>query len=217
MLQFIKNIIQLVFSPDWGWEDLEQECDKRFLDTRVSETADSGDFQRGATFTSQRGKWDEQVAQSTFLRCFLPFVAVCSLSELMRVVYGTADLVDAFIRAAISFMTLFLASQVGRFALQFYCPRLIDSNTDPADLRGRWFMLTIYPLAFLAIVEMLANMVKVHIALLGFLPFYVVFIIWKGWRFAGIEERNVGPFMILATASILGSAYLIDFALGRLI
>ena len=63
MLQFIKNIIQLVFSPDRGWEDLEQECDKRFLDTRVSETADSGDFQRGATFTSQRGKWDEQVAQ----------------------------------------------------------------------------------------------------------------------------------------------------------
>lgn len=47
MLQFIKNIIQLVFSPDRGWEDLEQECDKRFLDTRVSETADSGDFQRG--------------------------------------------------------------------------------------------------------------------------------------------------------------------------
>ena len=31
MLQFIKNIIQLVFSPDRGWEDLEQECEKAVM------------------------------------------------------------------------------------------------------------------------------------------------------------------------------------------
>lgn len=191
MLQFIKNLIQLVFAPDRGWEDLEHDCEGRQL--------------------------DEQTAQTTFLRCFLPFIAVCSLSELMGVVYGTADVVDALIRAALSFMTLFLASQVGRFALQFYCPRFIADTADAASLRGRWFLLTIYPLAYLAVVDMLGNLVKVHIALLGFLPFYAVFIIWKGWRFAGIEERNVGPFMILATAAILGSAYLIDFALGRLV
>jgi len=63
----------------------------------------------------------------------------------------------------------------------------------------------------------LSNVVKVRIALIEFLPLYVVFIIWKGWKYVGVEERNLGLFMIMATVSILGSAYLISFLLNALI
>ena len=78
-------------------------------------------------------------------------------------------------------------------------------------------MMIMYCLTFLGLITLLSNVVKVRIALIEFLPLYVVFIIWKGWKYVGVEERNLGLFMIMATVSILGSAYLISFLLNALI
>jgi len=65
-----------VFSPDRGWEDLEQECDKRFLDTRVSETADSGDFPRGGG-NVHLSAW-EMGRTGCSIDIFTLFSAICS-------------------------------------------------------------------------------------------------------------------------------------------
>ena len=77
--------------------------------------------------------------------------------------------------------------------------------------------MIMYCVTFLGIITLVSNVVKVRIALIEFLPLYVVFILWKGWRYAGVEERNIGLFMIMATASILGSAYLVSFLLNALV
>ena len=74
-----------------------------------------------------------------------------------------------------------------------------------------------YSLTFMALVFLLANVVKVKITLIEFLPFYVIFIIWKGWRYVGVKERNVGLFMIMETAAIVGSVYLWSFFLNVVI
>lgn len=187
MLQFLKHLIQIIFSPARGWEDLERDC--------------------GADMHAVR----------TFFKGFLPFVAICSLSALMKVCYGTADWADALLQAAITFMTLFLASQVARFLLIMILPRMTDAPFDEAEHSDRWFILIMFPLAYLAIIVLMENLVKVHIAMLGFLPFYVVFIVWKGWRFACIPERNTGLFASAASVTVLGSYYILKFLLESLL
>ena len=77
--------------------------------------------------------------------------------------------------------------------------------------------MTMYSLTFLGMITLVANIVKVRIALIEFLPFYVIFIIWKGWKYVGVDERHEGIFMIIATAFILGSPYLISFLLHSLV
>ncbi len=58
---------------------------------------------------------------------------------------------------------------------------------------------------------------KVHIALLAFLPIYVVFIIWKGGAYLKVPPQNVLMYVIIATTAIAGSAYFISFLLQAVI
>lgn len=166
---------------------------------------------KGASFHMQQQLWEEQHVRKVFTHSFLPLIVICSLSEFMAVVYGTAGVFDSLLRCATSFMSIFLASQVARFVLQTFLPRYIVAEKTIASLQPRWFLLCLYPLAFLSVVSMLGNLVKVHIALLGFLPFYAVFMIWKGSDYAGIKEEFIGQYTIVATVAILGSAYLLDY------
>ena len=105
--------------------------------------------------------------------------------------------------------------------LGYAIPRLVsDDPREPSDAewpKSRGLEMICYSLTFMALVFMLANVVKVKITLIEFLPFYVVFIIWKGWRYVGVKERNVGLFMIMETAAIVGSVYLWSFFLNVVI
>ena len=185
---FIKNFIQLTFAPSRGWEDLAH--------------------------SDERHENDE--AALTNNRCFLPFAAACALSSFLRMLYsGGPDFLQAVQETLITFVSLFLASQISRYGFMLYLPRLIKPGT--ALRGGRAVNMIVYCLTFLGLITFIANVIKVRIAILNFLPFYVVFIIWKGWKYLGIEEKNEGVFMILATALILGSTYLISFILNTLL
>lgn len=128
---------------------------------------------------------------------------------------GGPGFLGALQMAIITFVSLFLSTQFARYVFQTYMPRLLSEAT--VEKRGRWMSMIMYCVTFLGIITLVSNVVKVRIALIEFLPLYVVFILWKGWRYAGVEERNIGLFMIMATASILGSAYLVSFLLNALV
>lgn len=185
---YIKNIIQLIFAPSRGWEDLARSDERH----------------------------ENEEAVLVYNRCFLPFAVVCAFSSFIRMLYsGGPDFLQALQAMLITFISLFLASQISRYGFMMYLPRLIKPGT---TLRwGRAVNMIIYCLTFLGLITFIANLIKVRIAILNFLPFYGVFIIWKGWKYLGIEEKNEGVFMILATALILGSAYLISFILSTLL
>ena len=134
----------------------------------------------------------------------------------MRALYGADDLLSCIQKAIVTFVTLFLTSQFARYIFMVYMPRILSASvlTEP---KGRWFVLIMQCLTFLGMITFLSNIVKTHLALIEFLPFYVIFIIWKGAKFAGIEEKNVGLYMIIATLSILGPTYLLSILLNALI
>ena len=217
VIRYLKNLIQLIFSPVQGWDDLDDEEKRGFMDYRNSRL-DTHGGQRGASFHEEARQWEVQDAARQFRTGFLPFIAVCACSAFIKMLYNDSlGFLGALQMAIITFVSLFLAAQSARYAFQIYLPRMVDGAMATDYPRGRAMMLIMYCLTFLGLITFVSNAVKVRIALIEFLPLYVVFIIWKGWRFVGVREKDLGLFMLLSTVSILGSAYLVSFLLNALI
>lgn len=211
MGEYLKNLIQLIFSPAKGWEDVQADMERDFDELRTADIATAP----GEAEVSEEA-WEERRAMCDYYACFLPIIGICAGSAFVRMLYdGGPDFLGALQRALITFVSLFLGSLVSRYGFQFYMPKLV-SRGKPV-LRGRLMAMTMYSLTFLGMITLVANIVKVRIALIEFLPFYVIFIIWKGWKYVGVDERHEGIFMIIATAFILGSPYLISFLLHSLV
>ena len=213
--QYLKQFVQLVFAPARGWEDIDRDLGQQFL-ASCERRLESGNDAGNGSFSDRQNAWEDARANRCFRCCFLPVITGFALSWLIRALYGTDDLLSCVQKAIVTFVTLFLTSQFARYIFLVYMPRLLSPIccTDP---KGRWLIVIMQCLTFLGLITFLSNAVKAHLALIEFLPFYVIFIIWKSWKFAGIEERNVGLFMIIATLSILGPVYLLSLLLNALI
>ena len=194
---YLRNMIQIVFSPARGWEDLEAD-EKRLARQREPEDAAGGD---------------------TFRRCFLPVAAVCSLTYLLRLFYGDAGgVVGAIVGVVVMFVSLFLAAMIARWVMQIALPRLLAADApDEAEERMRVMNLICYSLTYIALVEAVANAVKVHMALFAFLPLYLVFIIWKGADYLRVATESVLMYVIVASAATGGSAYLVLWLLRAVV
>lgn len=212
---YLKNLIQIIFAPARGWEDLESEENLEFR-ASCGNPPGKDDISRH----DDARQWEEHEAAMQFRFGFIPCISVCACSSFIKMIYdGGPGFLGALQMAIITFVSLFLASQSARYAFQVYMPRLTgETRYGRKDYpRGRSMMMIMYCLTFLGLISMMSNIIKVRIALIEFLPLYVVFIIWKGWKYIGVEERNLGLFMIMGTLSILGSVYLLSFLLNALI
>ena len=190
--RFCKYFIQLIFSPANGWEDFQRDWD-------------------------EHSDWEGHTFSGVYRRCFLPIALVCALSAFFRLIYGVpGGWLEALQHAIITFVSLFLSSQFANYVLLTYMPRFLHTD-HPAEYAPRWGMLVIVSLTLLGLIGVLENLVKVHVALFAFLPLYCVFIIWKGARFCGVSEQEVGMYMLLTILSIPGSYYLINFLLNALV
>lgn len=191
MLKFLGNIIQLIFSPQQGWEDLEEN-----------------DYRSDG----RRGEID---IRSLYTRCFLPLITFCSLTSLIGIIYDSGpDFLRALQMAIIEFFSLFLSYHLAVYIFSWVMPLIVTK--EQSDQR-RDAIMVLYCISIIAIIFMLSNVIKVNIALLHFLPFYVLFIIWKGANFTGVPQQNIGPFMLMATASVLGSVYGLNYLFNILI
>ena len=211
MGEYLKNLIQLVFSPSKGWEDVQASVERDFAESRESDMATAP----GEAEVSEEA-WEERRAMHDYYSCFLPIAGITACSAFVRMMYdGGPNFLMALQNALITFVSLFLGSQIARYGFQFYMPKMV-SRGRPVR-RGRLMTMTMFCLTFLGLITLVANIVKVRIALIEFLPFYVIFIIWKGWKYVGVDPQQEGLFMITATALILGATYLISFLLHALV
>lgn len=154
-------------------------------------------------------------ARRVYRERFLPLVAVCSASSFVPMLYGVHFL-DALSRGLVMFVSLFLSFYIASWVMATYMPRLTDDETTDNG-SSRYQLMVMYTLAIIAIIGLIANIVKVRIAILNFLPLYTVFVLWKGCRFAGVSARKEGLFMLLSTGCILGSYYGLSFIFNSLI
>lgn len=190
MLKFFGNIIQLIFSPQSGWEDLERD-----------------DFRADGS----RGDID---IRRLYLQCFLPMILFCSATSFVRMLYGV-DFLGALQIAIIDFFSLFLSYHMAVYLFSWLMPRIMGDERRPDQRRDA--IMIMYCISVIALIFLLGNIIKVRLALIQLLPFYVVFIIWKGADYVGVPARSLGAFMFLASASILGAVYGLSFLFHVLI
>lgn len=216
LAQYLKQFVQLIFAPTKGWEDIERESGEQFRIAREDGISADSPRVRSASYVEEQNVWEEHRATRCFYSCFLPAICLFALSWLVRALYGTDDLLSCIQKAIVTFVTLFLSSQFARYIFMVYMPRIMAPSV-LIEPKGRWFVLIMQCLTFLGTITLVSNIVKTHLALIEFLPFYVIFIIWKGAKFAGVDEKNVGLYMIIATLSVLGPTYLLSILLNALI
>lgn len=186
MLKFLGNIIQLIFSPQKGWEDI-----------------DDADYRADGS----RGDID---IRRLYTRSFIPLILFCSLTSFVRIIYdGGPDFLGALQQAIIQFFSLFLSYHLAIYVFSWLMPRLVEKDTTPDQRRDA--IMVMYCISVISLIFLIGNLIKVKIALISFLPFYVMFIIWKGADYVGIPERNIGGFMLMAAASVLGAVYGLSF------
>lgn len=187
MLKYLTNIVQLIFSPQKGWEDLEDD------DYRSDGTRGAIDIRR------------------LYTGCFLPLIALCSLTSFVHLFYEVQPtFTGGLVMSIVEFFSLFLSYHVAIHIFSWIMPKLVKRDATP-DMR-RDAIMVMYCISIIALIFMLENVVKLgDLALMKFLPFYVMFIIWKGAEFVSIPQRNIGGFMFMATAAILGTVYGLRF------
>lgn len=187
MIKYLKNIVQLIFSPQKGWEDLADD------DYRVDGTRGAIDIRR------------------LYTHCFLPLIAFCSLTAFVHLLYDTVPtFTGGLVAAIVQFFSLFLSYHVAVHIFSWCHPKLVLRDSTP-DMRRNAIMV-MYCISIVALIFLLQNVIKLgNMALIKFLPFYVMFIIWKGADFVEIPQRNIGSFMFMATAAILGTIYGLRF------
>ena len=192
MWKFLGNIIQLIISPASGWEDIA--ADDRRTDGR-------------------RGLTD---IRKVYLGSFLPLIAVCAATYFLRMLYtGGPDFLQALQQTIIQFFSLFLSYHIAIYVFSLALPRLMSIDEQPDPRRSA--LLKMHCISVIALVFLLGNLIKVNVALIQFLPIYVIFIIWKGATYMGVPDRNLGLYMIMASATILGAVYGLSFLFNVLL
>lgn len=186
MLKFLANIIQLILSPAQGWEDLAE--DDRMADGR------RGDIN----------------IRRLYFSCFIPLIAFVAATSFVKMIYdGGPTFLEALQTSIIEFFSLFLSYHLAVYAFSWAVPRLVPQE-EKADNR-RCAIMILYCISVIALIFMLGNLIKVSLALIQFLPLYVLFILWKGAGYVGVTEKNIGLFMIMASMAVLGSVYGLSF------
>lgn len=215
MLEYIKHLLQLVVSPAQGWTDIARDeraafrHDAQELRYGPRKGASAADGTPLETDEMVENHWEGARVRGLYTRCFLPLVGVCAASVFVRMAYAEGPgFLKALQLALVTFVSLFLSSQVSRYVFGVAMPRLNGWRDDSNSWRGQ--LLIMFTLSFLAIVTLVENVVKVRIALLDFLPFYSAFIVWKGARFMQIEEKNILAYVAVATTTLLGSEYVLS-------
>lgn len=193
MLKYLANIIQLIFSPQKGWEDLEDD------DYRPDGKPGAIDIRR------------------LYTHCFLPMIALISLTSFVQLVYmSDSTFTKGLIKVIFEFSSLFLSYHLAIYIFSWWMPKLVSKDAEP-DMR-RDAIMVMYCISVLAIIFLIQNVVKFNdFGLIKLLPLYVIFIIWKGSEFIGVPQRNIGGFMFMATAAILGSVYGLYFLFSILL
>lgn len=211
MIKYFQNLIQLIISPEKGWEDLARDGAADLLPSDSNNTPLATSCSKAKSVSDR----NYERVMYRFKKCYLPAIGICACSHFVRLFYSdNLDVLDALQRAIVTFVSLFLSAEFAKYAFQIYLPKLTTSGTIN---RARALEMIMFCLTFMGLITLIENVVKVNIALLDFLPLYAIFMICKGEKYMNIAEQNIGQFVVLASLSILGSGYVISFLLNALI
>lgn len=107
-------------------------------------------------------------------------------------------------RAMVTFVAYFASYFFSMFMLSFLLAPLV-SGGEVNDRRLSTFVS--YVIALMALLTLIDNCLPTSPAVIGFLPLYIIVILWKGWRYMAVVPGRVIRFVIIGFVTIMLPPY----------
>lgn len=154
-------------------------------------------------------------ARSLLVAGLCPWLGITALTALTGAfVRQSITLTDALLKGAVDFTGYF----VSVFLCRFLLTELIDRYVESKKLsEARVLTLTVYVVGAMATITMLNNLFPFDLALLSFLPLYIIYIIWSARYYMGIPPESNLRFMLVSLAALFAPPYLLSYILSIII
>lgn len=147
-------------------------------------------------------------ARQLLVKGLIPFVAIVSLSVLVRLIYNPDISVIVLLQqVVISFIKYFVTYFIATFAFTLYLPGVTDGELSLTKCHT----FIIYGTGLLALCGFIQNLMPVDMALVLVLPIYVFYILWRGLRYLNISFNGVGTFMLITLFAVVVPPYFIQY------
>jgi len=136
-----------------------------------------------------------------------PFLVLTGLSAFAGLLFKhDLAVIVAVQRAAVIFVAYFASYFFAMFMLSFLL-RGIVCGGEVNERRLSTFVS--YVTALLALLTLIGNCLPTSPAVMGFLPIYVLVILWKGWRYMAVVPGRVIRFVIMGFVTVILPPYLL--------
>lgn len=163
--------------------------------------------------------WEEinagGIATGRILRgVFLPLLCVLAVTAFVPMAYDkTITLSMSLMMAIIDFAGYFFSFHIVCYLLGGFYPELVKTRGASARLHE----LILYCLIYLVLLEIIRNVLPIDFTPIFFLMVYLVWIIYRGTKYMGLEQSREPRFIIVASALIILTPVLIVRLLNMLI
>lgn len=163
--------------------------------------------------------WEEinvgGIATNRIMRtAFLPLLALLAVTAFVPMFYDkTITLSMSLMMAIIQFSSYFFSYHIVCYLLGGFYPELTKTKGSTARLHE----LILYCLIYLVLLEIIHNVLPIDFTPIFFLMTYLVWIIYRGAQYMGLDKRKETWFIVFASALILLTPVLITKLLSMLI
>lgn len=142
---------------------------------------------------------------------FIPWIIIVSLAAIVRTILSTSPDIFLMVKEIlVIFIKYFVTYFVAGFAFSVYMPSF--SNGHCRESLNNIFIA--FSLGLLAVMDLLKECLPIDLAILNFLPLYILLIMWRGGRFVKYAEGHAFGYMVLCFCSVVLPPYLLQLLLN---
>lgn len=131
---------------------------------------------------------------------FLPLLAVLAITSFVPMFYDkTVTLSMSLMRAIINFSSYFFSYYIVCYLLGGFYPDLVKTKGATARLHE----LVLYSLIYLVLLAIIANVLPIDFTPIFFMMTYMVWIVYRGTHYMGLERSREPRFLIVTSALLL--------------
>ena len=168
---------------------------------------------------SPRVGWEDinvgGIATSRVMRvAFFPLLAVLAITTFVPMAYDKTITVSmSLMMAIINFSSYFFSYYIVCYLLGGFYPQLVKTKGATARLHE----LVLYSLIYLVLLAIIANVLPINFTPIFFMMTYLVWIVYRGTHYMGLEKQQEPRFLIVASALLLLTPFIIQRLLSMLI
>ena len=168
---------------------------------------------------SPRVGWEDinacGIATSRVLRvAFYPLLALLAITTFVPMFYDkTITLSMSLMMAIINFSSYFFSYHIVCYLLGGFYPQLVKTRGATARLHE----LVLYSLIYLVLLAIIANVLPINFTPIFFMMTYLVWIVYRGTQYMGLDKPREPRFLIATSALLLLTPFVIQQLLNMLI